>query len=96
MNDSTTVIPSGSTADGASAGELAELVEVIEHEGVPAIFAETTTSDDLAQTLAAEVGDDIAVVDLYTGSLGGPDSGAATYVEMVRTNAERIVDALGR
>ena len=66
----------------------------IEHEGVPAIFAETTVSDELAQTLAAEVGGDIAVVDLYTGSLGEPGSDAETYVTMVRTNAQRIVDAL--
>jgi zinc/manganese transport system substrate-binding protein len=34
-----TVIPSGSTAEGASAGALADLAEVIDHEGVPAIFA---------------------------------------------------------
>ena len=88
-----TVIPSGSTTDGTSAQQLAELAEVIEHEGVPAIFAETTVSDELAQTLAAEVGD-IAVVDLFTGSLGEPGSGADTYVAMVRTNAQRIVDAL--
>ena len=88
-----TVIPSGSTLDGTSAQQLAELAEVIEHEGVPAIFAETTVSDELAQTLAAEVGD-IAVVDLFTGSLGEPGSGADTYVAMVRTNAQRIVDAL--
>jgi zinc/manganese transport system substrate-binding protein len=89
-----TVIPSGSTADGASARQLAELVEVIQREGVPAIFAETTVSDELARTLAAEVGDEVAVVDLYTGSLGEPGSDADTYVAMVRTNAQRIVDAL--
>ena len=88
-----TVIPSGSTADGTSAGELAELAEVIEDEGVPAIFAETTASSELAETLADEVGD-IAVVELYSGSLGEPGSGAATYLEYVRTNAERISDAL--
>jgi zinc/manganese transport system substrate-binding protein len=89
-----TVIPSGSNTDGSSAQELAELAEVIQDEGVPAIFAETTASSDLAQTLAAEVGDDIAVVDLYTGSLGEPGSDAATYVTMMRTNAQLIVDAL--
>ena len=89
-----TVVPSGSTTDGTSAQELAELTEVIEQQGVPAIFAETTTSDELAQTLAAEVGDDIAVVELYTGSLGEPGSDGDTYVAMTRTNAQRIADAL--
>ncbi len=89
-----TVIPSGSTTDGASAQELAELVEVIKDEGVPAIFSESTVSDELAQTITSEVGGDIEIVELYTGSLGESGSGAETYVGMVRTNAQRIADAL--
>jgi zinc/manganese transport system substrate-binding protein len=88
-----TIIPTGSTADGASAEELAELSEVIEHEGVPAIFADTSSSDELAQTLASEVGD-IAVVELFSESLGAEGSEGATYIDMVRTNAQRIADAL--
>ncbi|MEL6984121.1 MAG: metal ABC transporter substrate-binding protein, partial [Actinomycetota bacterium] len=87
------VIPSGSTADGASAGDLAELAEVISDEGVPAIFSDTSSSDDLIETLAAEVGD-IEVIELYTESLGDADSDGATYLEMVRTNATRIAEAL--
>ena len=89
-----TVIPSGSTADGADAGALAELAELIEAEGVPAIFADTSSSNELADTLAAEVGGDVAVVELFTESLGEAESGGATYLEMVRTNAERIAAAL--
>ncbi|MGD9798205.1 MAG: metal ABC transporter solute-binding protein, Zn/Mn family, partial [Acidimicrobiia bacterium] len=88
-----TVVPSGSTADGASARQLAELVEVIEHEEVPAIFADTSSSDRLAQTLADEVGD-IEVVELFSESLGDESSEGATYLEMMRTNAERIASAL--
>jgi len=89
-----TVIPSGSTADGASAEALAELAEVIEHEGVPAIFADTSSSDELVQTLADEVGD-IEVVELFTESLGDVDSDGATYIAMVSANADRIAAALG-
>ena len=89
-----TVIPSGSTADGASAGELAELAEVIEAEGVPAIFTDAASPDALAATLADEVGD-VAIVELYTESLGDAGSDGATYIDMVRTNAERIAAALG-
>jgi zinc/manganese transport system substrate-binding protein len=88
-----TVIPAGSTANGTSAEQLAELAEVIEHEGVPAIFADTSSSDELAQTLADEVGD-IEVVELFSESLGDEASDGATYLAMVRTNAERIADAL--
>lgn len=31
---------------------------------------------------------------LHSGSLGGDGSGASSYIEMVRTNAERISEAL--
>lgn len=88
------VIPSGSTADGASAAALAELAEVIEHEGVPAIFSDESASDELVATLADEVGD-ISIVPLYSETLGAEGEAADTYVGMVRTNAERIADALG-
>ena len=87
------VIPSGSTAEGADARALAELAELIEAEGVAAIFADTSSSDELANTLAAEVGD-IAVVELYSESLGDSGSDGATYVDMIRTNAQRIAAAL--
>jgi len=33
-------------------------------------------------------------VTLYTGSLGGPGSGAESYIAMMRYNVEAIVDAL--
>ena len=72
---------------------MTELVELIEAEGVPAIFSDTSASDELIDTIAAEVGE-IAVVELYSESLGGDDSDGATYIDMVRANAERISDAL--
>jgi zinc/manganese transport system substrate-binding protein len=89
-----TIIPTGSTADGASARDLADLVEVIEHVGVPAVFADVASSDELAATLAEEVGD-ISVVQLYSESLGTENSDGATYLDMTRTNAQRIAEALG-
>ena len=88
------IIPSGSTLDGTSAGDLAELAELITDEGVPAIFSDVSASDQLAQTLADEVGGDVQVVELFTESLGDSDSEGATYIDMVRTNATRIAAAL--
>ena len=88
------VIPSGSTLDTTSGGELAELVEVIEEEEVPAVFSDNTASDELIQVLAEEAGG-VIVVELYSGSLGEPGSEGATYLTMQRTNAERITGALG-
>ena len=90
-----TVIPGGATLADPSSAELAALVETIREEGVPAIFAETIESTALAEALAAEAGPDVEVIELYTGSLGEPGSGADTLVGMLRVNAQLIAGALG-
>ena len=90
-----TVIPGGSTLGAPSSDELAKLVRLIEMEGVVAIFAGTTESSAVASAVAAEVGHEVIVVELYTGSLGEPGSGADTLVQMMLTNAELIAEALG-
>lgn len=88
------VIPGGGTLAEPSSAELSALVEVIRAEGVPAIFANTADSSALSDAVAAEAGGSVQVVELYVGSLGGPDSGADTYVAMMLLNAQRIADAL--
>jgi zinc/manganese transport system substrate-binding protein len=88
------VVPSLSTNAETSSRELEDLAAIITAEGIPAIFAETTQSTDLADALADEVGGEVAVVELFTESLGEPGSGAETYIDLMRTNAERIVAAL--
>ncbi|MPZ52528.1 MAG: hypothetical protein GEU79_07320 [Acidimicrobiia bacterium] len=88
-----TVVPGGSTLGETSAGDVARLAEIIENEGIPAIFTDVTDTSDLTATVAAEAG--VEVVSLYTGSLGDPESGAASYLSMMETNVERIVAALG-
>jgi zinc/manganese transport system substrate-binding protein len=89
------VIPGGSTLAEPSSAEMAELVATMDHEGVQVIFAETSQPTVLAESIAAELGDDVEVVELYTESLGPPESGAETLSEMLLTNAERISAALG-
>ncbi len=90
-----TVIPGGASLANPSSAELASLVEVIEREQVPAIFTETIEPDALAQAVAAEVGRDVAVVELYTGSLGEPGTDGDTLIGMLETNVKRIAEALG-
>ena len=90
-----TVIPSVTTSAQTSAAELERLAALIREHHVPAIFVETTESDRLALALANEVGNSVEVVELYSGSLGEPGSGADTYVGYMTTNAERIAAALG-
>ena len=89
-----TVIPTPASMAQANPAGLEELAEIIEHEGIKAIFAETLHSLDDVEALAARVGD-VDVVTLYTGSLGPAGSGAETYIGFMRTNAELIVGALG-
>ncbi len=88
------VIPGGATLADPSSADLAALVAAIEREAVPAIFVETTEPTDLADAVAAEIGADVAVVELYTGSLGAPGSGADSLPGMLLTNAMRIAAAL--
>ena len=88
------VIPATTTQAAPSAGEIDDLAATVAAAGVPAVFADTSSPEDLADALAAEVGDDVEVVALYSESLGEPGSGADTYAGMVRTNAERIAGAL--
>ena len=89
------VIPGGSTLAEPSSAQLASLVATMENEGVTVIFAETTQPTALAEAVAAELGDDVQVVELYTESLGEPGSDAETLPAMLNTNAERIAGALG-
>ena len=86
------VILSTTTEAEPSAVDLAELSDGVEEYGVPAVFGETTVSERLANALATEAG--AKLVRLYSGSLGIEGSGAETYVDMLRTNVERIVAAL--
>lgn len=89
-----TVIPSVSTLAEPSSSELAELVQTMTEESIDVIFTETIEPTTLADAVAADVGTEVRVVELFTGSLGGPGSGGDTYVEMIRTNATRISEAL--
>ena len=86
------VILSGTTEAEPSAEDLAELVHEIEETGAKAVFGETTVSERLASAVAAESG--VELFRLYSGSLGIEGSGAETYITMVQTNVNRIVEAL--
>ena len=90
-----TVIPGGSSLGDPSSAALAELVAVIERERSPAIFAESTEPQALAGAVAAEAGADVAVVELFTGSLSEPGTVADTLIGMLLVDAERIAKALG-
>jgi zinc/manganese transport system substrate-binding protein len=93
-----TVIPGSSTQAEADPRGFSELIATVEDAGVTTVFAENTDSTVLAEQLASEVigrGDlEVEVVRIYTDALGEEGSGAETYLDLLRTTAQLITDAL--
>lgn len=88
------VVPSGTTLASPSSADLADLSHAVRDSGVPAIFVDSSQPSKLAEALAKESGTDVEVVGLFSESLGEDGSGAATYLEMMESNSERITEAL--
>ena len=91
-----TVIPTVSTLAEPSASDLAALIQEMGERGICTLFTETTLSDKLAQTVAAELDgcDEVHVFKLYSGAVGPPGSGADSYIGMFRHNVDTIVQGL--
>lgn len=92
-----TVLPSSSTLAEANPAQLERLARSMGDAGVTVVFAETQHSTEEAEALAVLAGD-VEVVTLLSGTLASPDdeadSGADTYIGLLRTNATRIAEAL--
>ncbi len=87
------VIPSVSSGDTPSARDLAELIATVRATGVKAVFVDIGENPRLSRQIARETG--IRVVDdLRVHSLSEPGGGAATYIELLRHDTLRIVEAL--
>lgn len=86
------IIPSFSSDSSPSAQQMADLIEQIKLYEVPAIFLDASDNPDLAQQIAAETGVRV-VADLHLESLTDGEP-AATYLDMMRDNVTKIVEAL--
>ena len=86
------VIPGFSSDASPSAQQMADLIEQIKLYEAPAIFLDASDNPDLAKQIAAETGVKV-ISDLHFESLtdGGP---AGTYIDMMRDNVTKIVQAL--
>ena len=86
------ILPSFSSEATASAREIAAAIEAVQASGAPAIFLGDVENASLADQIASETGVRV-VSDLHLESLtdGAP---AATYIEMMKYNVARIVEAL--
>lgn len=88
-----TVITGGSTLSEPDPQSLAALVDLVQAEGVPAIFAEISANSQLAAVIAAETGATV-VMTIYSEALSNADGPASTYLDYMRYNVETIVNAL--
>jgi len=84
------VIPSQTTQAQPSAKDVSELVNLIEREGVKAVFPESSVSPKLAETIADQTGASSDQT-LYGDTLGPEDSTGATYLQMEAANADAMV-----
>jgi ABC-type Zn uptake system ZnuABC Zn-binding protein ZnuA len=84
-------IPALTTQAQPSAGETADLVELIEDEGVAAVFPEVGLSTALEQAVADETGATVGA-ELYADTLGPEGSAAATYIGAMEVNAVALTD----
>lgn len=69
------------------------LVDKLSQLGIPAVFVESTINPELLERLA----DDLGIVvggELFADSLGDEESGADTYLKMIRQNTDIIVAGL--
>jgi zinc/manganese transport system substrate-binding protein len=87
------VVPSLDSQAQASAQQVEELLDLIEAEGVRAIFTETTVNPDLTEQIAGEAGIEV-VTNLYSDSLSDDGSETDTYIGMMRHDTTAIVEAL--
>ena len=87
------VIPSLSTQAQPSAKDVDALVEQIEDQGVEAIFPEAAVSQRLERSISRESGAEVGG-ELWTDSLGEEGSGAETYLDAMRANANALAEGM--
>lgn len=87
-----------STVTEAGTADVQELAEFIVERRIPAIFVETSVPQRMIEALQAAVrsrGFEVRIGgELFSDSLGAPDTPEGTYIGMVRHNVETIVTAL--
>ncbi len=86
-------VVAASPSQEPSPRDIADLLQAINDEGVPAVFAEPQlgSQGQLLKQAAADAG--VAVCTLYADSL---DDEVESYIELMRFNADEIARCLGQ
>ncbi|MGB4102370.1 MAG: metal ABC transporter substrate-binding protein [Alphaproteobacteria bacterium] len=88
------VAPYGmSTESEPSAKNVARLIDQIKKAGVREVFIENMSNPRLIEQLAKDAGATIGGT-LYADALSAADGGAATYLDMFRSNVPKLVAAM--
>lgn len=75
--------------------DLAHLSEQVKEHDIPSIFIESTINPEIMEQRANDLGIKIGGK-LFADSLGDEESGADTYVKMLRQNTRLILEGLSR
>jgi len=82
-----------STETDATAADMKRVSEAIKSFNVPALFVESTISPKIVEQIAKD--NDISIGgELFTDSIGGPETEGNSYYDMMKHNTDTIVDAL--
>lgn len=76
----------------ASAQELAEIIQLVKNDHIPAIFVEKNGSRRSAEVIAQETGCEIYELDLL---MSGDGTGIAPYIQAMEQNLKTVWEALG-
>lgn len=88
------IVPSASSVAEPAPRDLAALQDQIRQLRVPAIFVESELRPSSFDSLAHDMG--VQIVPIYVGALTSADGPASTYLDLMRTDTQRIVEALSR
>ncbi len=73
--------------------QIARIIDLIHEQEPAALFWESTISDRYVRSVSDETGTPVAGP-LYVDSIGRDGSGAETYIDLMRSNARVIMEAL--
>lgn len=73
--------------------QVRKVIDAMRANNIPAIFCESTVSQDPAKQVARETGADYGGV-LYVDSLTEADGPVPTYIDLLRVTSQTIVDGL--
>ena len=78
----------GAHAGEVSPDDIARVLDLVEDQGLPGVFAEPQFSADALQQVARDTGAQVGVIQAL------PDANHPTYVELMRANADAVADIL--